>query len=187
MSEFMILDRVAHKDHDEILTVVEIKPADKPHYSGMSYHMVVEYKPDVLIVSDANGVTFPVQSSDCIFVNRVKARSKYEDLAMYIIVKDTVPTGLGVNGAAHAAYIAAKTFDSPIHREWEKYSFRKRTCIVTEEQYEEAISEIKKIDGNYIEFNENDWFDQNITAAFEARYNWPPIFKQIKLHSSESK
>lgn len=189
MSTFMILDRVAHIDHEEVLTVVEIKPSEQPHYSGMLYAgvHVAEYKPDILVVSDSNGLTFPVKDTDCTFISRMKTRSKYDDLAMYIIVKDTVPTGLGVNGAVHAGYIAAKTFNSPLHEEWEKNSFRKRTCIVTEEEYDLAIEEIKRVGGNFIEFNENDWHDQNIAAAFEARYSWPPIFKQIKLHSSEVK
>jgi len=80
-------------------------------------------------------------------------------------------------------FLAAKTFDNQISEEWEKCSFKKVTCLVSEEQFNEAIKEVEKINGNYIVFNEDDWDNQNISVAFEPRYSFPDIFKTFKFHS----
>ena len=59
--------------------------------------------------------------------------------------------------------------------------------MVSPEEFDLAIEEIKKVYGNYIVFSENDWNDDELSVAFEPRYTFPDIFKTFKLHGGVKK
>lgn len=165
--KFKILDKVARFGDDEIYTVV-----------GYDYD-----KNEYNIAHPLFEILFDIPESDLTLIYSEKPKSKYDFLKMYVLVKDTAPIGLGINSCSHVGFLAAKTFDSQITDEWEKCSFKKVTCLVSPEQFDEAIKEIEKIGGNYVRFNEDDWECQDISVAFEPRYSFPEIFKTFKLHS----
>ncbi len=170
---FKILDRVCVKDIDEVLTVVDYK-----HIFGIAKERTLAYT-----LSDTSGCLYDYEDYEIELISRPIKKSKYDYLKMYVLVKNTAPIGLGINSVGHVTYSACKKFDSQIHKEWETYSNRQVTCLVSEEEFKQAIEEIEKIGGKYVLFNENDWNDQDISVAFEARYNFPDIFKTFKLHS----
>lgn len=59
-------------------------------------------------------------------------------LKMYILIKNTIPTGLAVTAAAHAALIGYLEFQElPETKLWLEKSFRKVTCTITPEQFEQ--------------------------------------------------
>lgn len=164
---FKVLDKVARDGHEFVWTVIG--------YNGHTGNCVM--------IADAEGKVDTVSESQLKYISSETKRSKYDSLAMYVIVKNTAPIGLGINACTHAGYLAGKNFNSQIHNDWEKYSFRKRTCLVSPEEYDECIKTIKAVNGSYIEFIENDWNNEEpLSAAFEARYSFPSIFKKIKLH-----
>lgn len=163
--KFKILDKVARAGDEFIYTVIDR-----------------DLNGDVTITNPL-GDQFDVPESDLTLIYSEKPKSKYDFLKMYVLVKDTAPIGLGINACSHVGFLAAKTFDSSIADEWEKCSFKKVTCLVSPEQFDEAIKEIEKIDGNFVRFNEDDWECQDISVAFEPRYSFPDIFKTFKLHS----
>lgn len=163
---FKVLDKVARDGHEFIWTVVG--------YNGHTGNCVM--------VADSEGKVETTSESQLTYISSEGKRSKFDSLAMYVIVKDTAPIGLGINACTHAGYLAGKQFKGQVHSDWEKHSFRKRTCLVTPEEYDECIKAIKAVNGNYLEFIENDWGNQALSAAFEARYSFPSIFKKIRLH-----
>lgn len=163
--KFKILDRVARKNFEEVWTVIANEE--------------IGY---VTLANTDNEIA-TVLESDLTYIYSEKTKNKYDFLKMYVLVKDTAPIGLGINACSHVGFLAAKTFDSSIADEWEKCSFKKVTCLVSPEQFDEAIKEIEKINGNFVVFNEDDWDNQDISVAFEPRYSFPDIFKTFKLHS----
>lgn len=170
---FNVLDQVAHRDYSQVFYIIKD--------SSISSH---ESLYD--IVSPSGMYLREVPAKFLTFIRATPAKEKYESLAMYIIVKDTVPTGLGINACSHAGYLAAKNFKGPVVEDWEKNSFRKRTCIVSQEQFDQCIKAIDDVEGDYVLFQENDWYDEVISAAFAPRYSFPQIFKDIKLHPGKA-
>lgn len=167
--KFKVLDKVARNKYGYVWTVVG--------YNGRAG--------DCVMIADANGTIETTSEANLTLISSETNRSKFDFLAMYVIVKDTAPIGLGINACTHAGYLAGKQFTGQVHEDWEKYSFRKRTCLVSPEEYEECIRSINEVGGQYLEFIENDWMTegtQKLSAAFAPRYSFPPIFKKIKLH-----
>lgn len=165
--KFKILDKVVWDTFPEVYTVI-----------GFG-----QIKNTYNIIQPFSEKRFDVPESDLTLIYSEKPKNKYDFLKMYVLVKDTAPIGLGINACSHVGFLAAKTFDSQITDEWEKCSFKKVTCLVSPEQFDEAIKEIEKIGGNYVRFNEDDWECQDISVAFEPRYSFPDIFKTFNLHS----
>jgi len=88
-----------------------------------------------------------------------------------------VPRGLAINSVGHASLLAYLKFkDHPDTIDWLENSFRKVTCLVSEEEFEEA----KKTDGCVI-ITESDFYDQEIALSFRPRKEWPELFKKFKL------
>jgi hypothetical protein len=165
--KFNILDKVARAGDEYIYTVIG--------YNSFG---------EVVLAQAGNNIGVPtVSESELTHIYSEKPRSKYDFLKMYVLVKDTAPIGLGINACSHAGYLASKWLQSSITTEWEKHSFKKVTCLVSPEQFDEAIREIENIGGNFVVFNENDWNDEVLSVAFEPRYSFPDIFKTFKLHS----
>ena len=97
---------------------------------------------------------------------------------MYIVVKETAPLGHAINCAAHAAvgtYI--KFQDNPEMQHWAVNSFRKVTCVATDEEFE-----ILKQQSDYFLMIENDLNNAEIAIGFKPRECWPEIFRQLRLY-----
>lgn len=161
---------------------------------------IVAYENEVYTVTD-------MTSTSCTIYNNIKrlkvskihltlikkhhTQDLTDFLKCYIVVRDLAPIGMGINSAAHAGYCISK-MTSPNIAIWDKKSFKKVTCIATEEQFEDCIKEIKKVGGregvDYMIFVETDWkhgTDQRMSIAFAPRIAWPSVFKNLKLHSGK--
>jgi hypothetical protein len=167
-SEYSVLDRVIINDVDDVLTVISVKCT----VDGWRYDLATSEQ----LYKD-------IFEEDITFINTTKTHSKYDLLKMYVLVRDSAPIGLGINGCTHVGYLAGKTFNGPIMKDWEEKSFRKVTCLVSDADFYNAIKAIKEVNGNYVIFRENDWDDKELSVAFEPRYSFPEIFKTLNLHS----
>jgi hypothetical protein len=164
MYKFKPLDIVAWTKHEDAVTIIETLKNN-------------EYK----VITTSSG-PFVAKEEDLVLITPNKTKKKYEYLAMYVIVKDTAPIGLGINACTHAGFMAGINFGGQDYEDWLNHSFRKRTCLVTPEQFDACIREIEFVNGDYVVFKENDWNDQELSAAFSPMYNFPRIFKTLKLH-----
>lgn len=164
--KFNPLDEVSYASDEQVFSVIGYDESNK------TYTLLEPYG---VLVTD-------VDESDIIFIRSKKRNVKFDFLAMYVIVKDTAPIGLGINACTHAGFMAGRTFSGQVFQDWMNFSFRKRTCLVSPEEFDKCIEEIKKVDGDYVVFNENDWGNQDLSAAFAPRYSFPSIFKTLKLH-----
>ncbi|MCK9429079.1 MAG: hypothetical protein M0R17_03590 [Candidatus Omnitrophica bacterium] len=174
MFKFKLLDQVIINGVDELLTIIQING-------------------DQCTVCGTNSTTYVVLKKEMTYIRSAKLHDKNELLAMYILVRNSAPIGLGINSVGHVAHIAANNFDSELSKEWECKSFKLRTCLVTDAEYDLAINKIQELgtrqddELSYVEFFENDWKDNpnklNISVAFAPRYTWPSLFKLFDLHS----
>ena len=97
---------------------------------------------------------------------------------MYILVRSKAPKGLGVNSVGHAVLMCYLKFkNDPEMKSWVRESFRKVTCIVSDEEFELA-----KKAGDYIEFKENDLDNITLSAAFKPRKKFPCYFSGFRLY-----
>lgn len=148
---------------------------------------------------------FEIESTDCELVGNVGIKSKYDILKMYVVVDNSAPIGLGINGAVHAAYSAgsiaqrAKAHESIDYHEgdgdqsylddWLSNSYRNVTCTGSSEDIQTAISIAGESGIPYYAFNEPDWIDaagRPLAVAFGPRYVWPDIFSKFDLHAGSS-
>lgn len=166
MCKFQPLDEVALDNHEQV-------------YSVISY---IESNNTYTLLDSYGTLLTGIEEKDITFIRSKRPSIKYDFLAMYVIVKDTAPIGLGINACTHAGFIAGRTFSGEVFDDWLKFSFRKRTCLVSPEEFDKCIEEIEKVSGDYVVFRENDWENQELSAAFSPRYSFPPIFKTLKLH-----
>lgn len=139
-------------------------------------------QPQYTLLAPNGDMRHNIKAEQMSLIRHTEEKSKYDSLAMYVIVKNTAPIGLGINACTHAGYLAGRKFSGKDFEDWEEYSFRKRTCLVSPEEFEECIRAIEELGGQYTVFTENDWNDQELSAAFAPRYSFPHIFKKIKLH-----
>ena len=102
---------------------------------------------------------------------------------MYILVKDSIPTGIGVNAVGHASLATYLHYnnDSDVV-EWLETSFKKVTCKVTDAQFEKA-----KTYSDGIIITENALLNSagqetEIAIGFKPRKEWPEFFKSLKLY-----
>lgn len=102
-------------------------------------------------------------------------------LKMYVLVKDSVPVGLGANSIGHAVLACYLKFkDHPETVEWlASPSFKKVTCVVSDEEYERA----KGYDDRVI-MTEMALDGAEISMAFRPRRDWPKFFGSLKLYGS---
>ena len=100
-------------------------------------------------------------------------------MKMYILLKDTVPLGLAVTAAAHAGTTAAlKWQNHPDFQEWLK-SFKKVTCSVGPEQFENA-----KRTRDHVVLTESSLNGEETAIVFLPRKeeDWPSSFRYYKLY-----
>lgn len=168
---FELLDDVIHPMYDGIMKIVGKAPGG------------------VLVFGDIEGAksTVCVDENRLIKVNSFKYRSKYDLLKMYIIVDDSAPIGLGINAVGHVAYNSYRMFDQlELQQIWQEKSCRQVTCIGKSADIKQAINDAINSDIPFLDFHEPDWEGANgrpISVAFSAQYQFPPIFREFKLHS----
>lgn len=104
-----------------------------------------------------------------------------QKLKMYILVKSSIPIGLGANAIGHTSLATFLKFkDDPVMQEWvQSKHFRKVTCIVSDEQFEKS----KKY-GDFLIMTEDAIDDVEVAIGFKPREKWPEFFGSLKLYGS---
>jgi len=114
---------------------------------------------------------------------------------MYILVREKMIEeffGLAIVSVAHAGAAAilewqhkACELDSgPDYitiEEWQRTSFRKVVCQVTEEQFRQAMKEFGPCGRSYLLMTESAIANGNMCLVFRPREEWPEFFKHLKL------
>ncbi|MCE9566918.1 MAG: hypothetical protein K8U57_33360 [Planctomycetes bacterium] len=99
-------------------------------------------------------------------------------LRMYILVRESVPTGFAVLAAAHASLAAHLKFrDSPEVAEWLAGPFFKTVCRVTDEEFAHA-----KETPDHIIITESALDGQEVAIAFRPRADYPKAFRFLRLY-----
>jgi len=98
---------------------------------------------------------------------------------MYLLILDWVPVGHALNSAAHAAVACFSKYQhTPAMQEWLNHSFRKVTCKVTTEQFEDA----RGLAQDWVEITELSLEGKPVALAFCPRKDWPAGFKFYPLY-----
>ena len=100
-------------------------------------------------------------------------------MKMYIAIKDWVPTGHAVNIAAHAGLIGWLEFQNQEYtQEWLKTSFKKVTCMVTQEEFDK----LKEVEYNKV-ITESRLDNDEVGIVFAPRPKeaWPELMKTLRL------
>lgn len=101
-------------------------------------------------------------------------------LKMYILIRESVPTGFAVLAAAHASLAAyLKYRDAPEVGEWLSGPFYKAVCKVTDEEFERA-----KAFEDHVVLTESALGGQEVAIAFKPRREWPKAFRFYRLYRS---
>jgi len=99
-------------------------------------------------------------------------------MKMYILVKDSVPTGFAILAAAHASLAAYLKFqDTPEVREWISGPFFKAICQVNDKEFEKA----KEFE-DHVLLTESALDDAEVAIAFKPREEWPKPFRFYRLY-----
>ena len=97
---------------------------------------------------------------------------------MYILLKDSVPTGFAVLGAAHASLACYLEFrDRPAIASWLAGPFRKVICRVNDHEFEAA-----KAFADRVIMTESALDGAEVAMAFCPREEWPKAFKFYQLY-----
>lgn len=100
------------------------------------------------------------------------------DMKMYILVKESVPTGFAMVAVAHASLAAyLKYKDTAEIKEWLSGPFYKTICKVNEKEFEQA----KQFE-DHVVMTESALDDQEVAIAFKPREEWPKAFKFYRLY-----
>lgn len=103
------------------------------------------------------------------------------DLKMYILVKRSVPLGIGIVSAVHAPLIAyLKYKDDLIFKDWLENSFKKVVCWVTDNEFESC----KEMDLTEV-ITESKYENKETAIVCCPRKEWPRKFKYFPLVGSE--
>lgn len=99
-------------------------------------------------------------------------------LKMYILVRESVPLGLGVNSVGHTALRTYLRFqDDPLTIAWvDDPKMPKVTCVVTEAEFEKAQTY-----SDFIVMTEAALDGQPIALGFKPRESWPKFFGSLRL------
>lgn len=99
-------------------------------------------------------------------------------MKMYILIKDTVPTGFAMLAAAHASLAAYLKFqDTPEVAEWLAGPFYKVVCKLSGPEFEAA-----KAHPDHVVLTESALAGQEVALAFRPRAEWPKAFQFYKLY-----
>lgn len=100
-------------------------------------------------------------------------------MKMYILVRESVPLGFAINGAAHASVACLLKFMS--HRDMQRWladSFKKVTVRVNDEEFSAAIAAAD----NHVIITESVIGHETVAVAFCPRKEWPECFADFKLY-----
>lgn len=100
-------------------------------------------------------------------------------MKMYILVKDSIPTGFAILATAHAslaAYLKFKDTDE-IHNWLNPGPFYKVICKVNDAEFEKA-----KETTDHVVLTESALGGQEVAIAFKPREEWPKSFKFLSLY-----
>lgn len=99
-------------------------------------------------------------------------------MKMYILVKETIPTGFAILGAAHASLAAYLKFrETEEVSTWLSGPFYKAVCKVNDAEFEKA-----KETPDHVVIAESALDGQEIAIAFKPREEWPKSFKYYRLY-----
>lgn len=99
-------------------------------------------------------------------------------LRMYILVRESVPTGFAVLAAAHASLAAYLKFaDAPEVKEWLLGPFYKTVCRVSDEEFAKAKETL-----DHVVLTESALDGQEVAIAFRPRAEYPKAFRFFKLY-----
>ena len=98
-------------------------------------------------------------------------------LRMYILLRESLPTGFAVLAAAHASLAAYLKFkDTPEVAEWLAGPFYKAVCRVTDDEFARA-----KETPDHVVVTESALENQEVAVAFKPRAEYPKAFRFFKL------
>jgi hypothetical protein len=98
-------------------------------------------------------------------------------LRMYILIRESVPTGFAVLAAAHASLAAYLKFaETSEVKEWLAGPFYKAVCRVTDEEFAKA-----KETPDRVVLTESALDGQEVALAFKPRAEYPKVFRFFKL------
>jgi peptidyl-tRNA hydrolase len=99
-------------------------------------------------------------------------------MKMYILIRESVPLGFALVGAAHASLACYLKFkDAPEVAEWLSGPFYKAVCRVSDAEFEAA-----KSTGDHVLLVESALAGQEVALAFKPRLEWPKAFKFYRLY-----
>jgi peptidyl-tRNA hydrolase len=99
-------------------------------------------------------------------------------MKMYILIRESVPLGLALTAAAHAALAAYLKFrDDPAVAEWLAEPFAKVVCKVSDEEFEAA-----KAHPDRVVLTESALGGAEVALAFKPRAEWPKAFRFYRLY-----
>ena len=99
-------------------------------------------------------------------------------MKMYILIKESVPTGFAILAAAHASLACYLKFkDTSDMNLWLSGLFYKVVCRVNDQEFEKA----KEVE-DHVLLTESALEGREIAIAFRPREEWPKAFKFHKLY-----
>jgi peptidyl-tRNA hydrolase len=99
-------------------------------------------------------------------------------MKMYILIRESVPTGFAIVAAAHASLACYLKFrDTKEVSEWLSGPFYKAVCKVNDKEFENA-----KTFEDYVVLTESALNNQEVALAFRPREEWPKPFKFYRLY-----
>ena len=99
-------------------------------------------------------------------------------MKMYILIRESVPSGFAILAASHASLACyLKFMDSPEVAEWLSGPFYNAVCRVNDTEFENS----KKFE-EHVVLTESALDHQEVAIAFKPRVEWPKPFKFYRLY-----
>ncbi|KKN26721.1 hypothetical protein LCGC14_0872030 [marine sediment metagenome] len=106
---------------------------------------------------------------------------KKKHMKMYILTRKSISLGHQANCIGHVVLACYLKFqDHPDIKDWMEYSYRKVTCQVSDEEFEEA----KTLCEDWVAMEENDLDGAEVAIAFRPREKFPKKFEEYQLFGS---
>jgi hypothetical protein len=103
---------------------------------------------------------------------------RVESMKVYILIRESLPTGFALLAAAHASLAAYLKFqDSPEVQEWISGPFFKVVCKVNDQEFEQA-----KSFPDCVVLTESALDNAEVALAFKPRREWPNAFTFYRLY-----
>lgn len=92
---------------------------------------------------------------------------------MYIAIRDSIPVGFAINSASHGSLMAYLKWnmDDVDFQDWMLYSFKKVTCRVTDEEFEQ----LKQLD-KVVVVSESALQGEEVAVVLALEKNGPKLF-----------